>query len=221
MAINIDSSWSPYLQIEFEKPYIAKLKSFLEKEILKGKTIYPHPSLFFEAFKATRFENVRVVILGQDPYHGKNQAHGLSFSIPKTQKKIPPSLQNIFREAGIKNPPHGNLENWASQGVFLLNATLSVEDSLAGSHQKKGWELFTDSTIKIISDNKVGVIFLLWGNFAISKRILIDETKHTVLTAPHPSPLSAHRGFFGCGHFEKVNEILKQRKEDEINWNIS
>ncbi len=216
----LSPSWLHRLQHEFEKPYFVELKKFLMDEINAKKIIYPHPRLFFAAFDATPFENVRVVILGQDPYHGENQAHGLSFSVPKDQKNIPPSLKNIYKEAGIKNPAHGNLEHWASQGVFLLNATLSVEATKAGSHQNKGWEQFTDAVIKKLDEEKTGIIFLMWGNFAISKKNIIDTSKHIVLTAPHPSPLSAHRGFLGCGHFAKVNEILKARGEKEIDWNI-
>lgn len=212
--------WNDFLQSEFEKPYFIKLKQFLAQEKEAKKIIFPDENHFFDAFTATPFEKVRVVILGQDPYHGENQAHGLAFSVPKNQKKIPPSLKNIFKEAGIQNPLHGNLEHWAEQGVLLINATLSVEKGKAGSHQNKGWEVFTESVIQTISEKKKNIIFVLWGNFALSKKKLIDEAKHTILTAPHPSPLSAYKGFFGCGHFIKINEILKNRGEKEIRWEL-
>lgn len=214
----LHDSWHKHLKPEFEKPYFVELKKFLDNEITEGKKIYPHPSQFFAAFNATPFEKVRVVILGQDPYHGENQAHGLSFSVPKTQKTMPPSLKNIFKEIGIQNPCHGNLEHWAEQGVFLLNSILSVEAAKPKSHEKKGWEVFTNTVIKTLSDNRQGIIFLFWGDAAIAKRNMIDETKHIVFTAHHPSPLSAYRGFLGCGHFEKTNEILKKRGEKIIEW---
>lgn len=212
--------WNDFLQSEFEKPYFTELKQFLAQEKEEKKIIFPDENHFFDAFTATPFKKVRVVILGQDPYHGENQAHGLAFSVPKNQKKIPPSLKNIFKEANVQNPLHGNLEHWAAQGVLLINSTLSVEKGKAGSHQNKGWEVFTESVIQTISEKKENIIFVLWGNFALSKKKLIDERKHSILTAPHPSPLSAYKGFFGCGHFIKINEILKKRGEKEIRWKL-
>lgn len=217
MTVRLSARWQEIIGEEFEKEYFQSLKQFLQQEIIKKKIIYPHPKNFFAAFDATEFDDIRVVLLGQDPYHGEHQAHGMCFSVPKDQKKIPPSLKNIFKEIGI-SPSHGNLEHLAKQGVFLLNATLSVEAHHAGSHQHKGWEVFTDAVIRNISEKKQGVIFLLWGNFAISKQCLIDSKKHTILTAPHPSPLSAHRGFLGCGHFITTNQILRQQGEKEIEW---
>lgn len=218
----IENSWREVLSNEFQKDYFKNLKQFLIEEINAGKTIYPHPKNIFAAFNTTTFHNVRVVILGQDPYHGPKQAHGLCFSVPEDQKKIPPSLKNIYKEI-YKNdmsslPSSGNLEHWTKEGVFLLNATLTVEAGQAGSHQNKGWEEFTDSVIKKISEEREGVIFLLWGAYAQKKANIIDTKKHKILTAPHPSPLSAHRGFFGCDHFEKVNTILQKRGERPIEW---
>jgi uracil-DNA glycosylase len=195
----------------------------------KNKNIFPPQEKVFEAFKLTPFENLKVVILGQDPYHGNGQAEGLCFSIPKGVQ-FRPSLQNIFKELAadfkdekylenIKNK-NGHLSKWAEQGVLLLNSVLTVEESKPASHADIGWETFTDEVIRKISENKSGVVFLLWGNYAIKKRSLIDETKHFVLTAPHPSPFSAHSGFFGCRHFSKTNEILKQNYQKEIDWKI-
>lgn len=219
----IHESWLNQLQEEFERPYFSALKSFLVEEKRKGKVIYPPGSQIFNAFDTTPFEQVKVVILGQDPYHGPGQAHGLSFSVLEGIKP-PPSLRNIFKEqvedVGITIPNHGNLSYWAEQGVLMLNATLTVEARKAGSHQMKGWELFTDAVIKKISKNKEGVVFLLWGNFAKSKSDLIDAGKHTILKAAHPSPFSAHNGFFGCKHFSKTNEILQKQGDKEINWQL-
>ena len=189
----------------------------------KQHTIYPRGSDIFNAFNFTPFEKIKVVILGQDPYHGNGQAHGLSFSVPDGVKK-PPSLKNIFKELAedlqIPIAETGNLTSWAKQGVLLLNATLTVRSKKAGSHQKKGWEKFTDAIIQKISTEKKGVIFLLWGRFAQDKVKLIDKNKHQILTAPHPSPFSAYSGFFGCKHFSKTNAILKEQGLIEINWTI-
>lgn len=218
----IEESWKEQLKDEFFSPYFIKLKNFLieEKRLYK---IYPPGSEIFNAFNLTPFNDVKVVIIGQDPYHGSGQAHGLCFSV-QTGIKPPPSLVNIFKElhddVGITIPNHGNLETWAKQGVLLLNATLTVRDSQAGSHQKQGWETFTDSVIKKISEKKNGVIFILWGKFAQDKANLIDKNKHHILTAAHPSPFSAYNGFFGCKHFSKTNEILKNSGIKEIDWQV-
>ena len=223
-AINpkIEESWKILLSDEFNKDYFTELKQFLLEE-KKQHTIYPRGSDIFNAFNFTPFEKIKVVILGQDPYHGNGQAHGLSFSVPDGVKK-PPSLKNIFKELAedlqIPIPETGNLTSWAKQGVLLLNATLTVRSKKAGSHQKKGWEKFTDAIIQKISTEKEGVIFLLWGRFAQDKVKLIDKNKHQILTAPHPSPFSAYSGFFGCKHFSKTNAILKEQGLIEINWTI-
>jgi uracil-DNA glycosylase len=205
---------------EFNSDYFYGLKKFLLSE-KQNFTIYPPGKMIFSAFNMTPLDQVRVVIIGQDPYHGKGQAHGLCFSVPDGIAK-PPSLVNIFKELendlGIKTPVHGNLEKWARQGVLLLNATLTVRANKAGSHQNKGWEEFTDAVIQKLSAQRSGLIFLLWGNYAIDKQNIIDPIKHYILKAPHPSPFSANRGFFGCGHFSKTNEILRQLKEPEIDW---
>jgi uracil-DNA glycosylase len=218
----IEVSWKENLKDEFTNPYFIKLKEFLIEE-KKNQTIYPPGSLIFSAFNSTPFNNVKVVVLGQDPYHGPGQAHGLCFSVPQGVHK-PPSLLNIFKE--IKNdlghevPTNGNLEKWAQQGVLLLNATLTVRAHQAGSHQKKGWETFTDAVIKKLSDQKDHLIFLLWGNYAIAKKELIDQNKHNILTSVHPSPLSASRGFFGCKHFSQTNKLLSERGKEIIDWQI-
>ena len=223
-AINpkIEESWKILLSDEFNKNYFTELKQFLLEE-KKQHTIYPIGSDIFNAFNFTPFEKIKVVILGQDPYHGNGQAHGLSFSVPDGVKK-PPSLKNIFKELAedlqIPIAKTGNLTSWAKQGVLLLNATLTVRSKKAGSHQKKGWEKFTDAIIQKISTEKEGVIFLLWGRFAQDKVKLIDKNKHQILTAPHPSPFSAYSGFFGCKHFSKTNAILKEQGLIEINWTI-
>ena len=217
---SIEESWKSVLSAEFNKPYFGELKAFLLEEKKKFR-VFPPGSLIFNAFNHTPFEKVKVVFIGQDPYHGYGQAHGLCFSVPNGIPK-PPSLVNIFKELeddlGISPPPHGNLEKWANQGVLLLNATLTVRENQAGSHQRKGWEAFTDEAIRQLSVQKQGVIFVLWGNFAIAKKELIDVTRHPVLTAAHPSPLSASRGFFGCRHFSKINEILRIQGKQEIDW---
>ncbi|MSN95727.1 uracil-DNA glycosylase [Campylobacter sp. FMV-PI01] len=227
MKINLDkvaieNSWKMVLKDEFLAPYFCALK---EKLLLAKFTsiVFPPSNLIFNAFNLTPFDEVKVVILGQDPYHGKDQAMGLSFSVPKNVK-IPPSLINIYKEIyddlGIKQPNHGDLTFWAKQGVLLLNSTLSVESGKPNSHSNFGWQIFTDSVIKKISDKKTGVVFLLWGNFAKQKASLIDQNKHFVLTAPHPSPL-ARGGFFGCRHFSKTNAILKNTRQNPIDWDLN
>ena len=216
----IEESWKQVLKDEFAKDYFVRLKEFLVEE-KKRFRIFPPGSLIFNAFNHTHFQEVKVIILGQDPYHGYGQAHGLCFSVPGGMEK-PPSLVNIFKELqadlAITSPTHGNLTRWADQGIMLLNATLTVRENQAGSHQGKGWEQFTDAAIRALSDRREGLIFLLWGNFAIAKKELIDPSKHFILTAPHPSPLSASRGFFGCRHFSQVNTLLKQMGKKEIDW---
>lgn len=222
--IRLEESWKELLIEEFEKPYMLELKSFLKKEKEQKKTIYPAGSLIFNALNLTPFNQVRVVILGQDPYHGPNQAHGLCFSVLKGVPP-PPSLVNIYKELmadiGISKPPHGELTSWAEQGVLLLNATLTVEDGKAGSHQNRGWEQFTDRVIHLLNDQRDNLVFLLWGSFAQKKASFIDRKKHLVLEAPHPSPLSAHRGFLGCKHFSKTNEYLKSKGHAPIEWSLS
>jgi uracil-DNA glycosylase len=218
----IEESWKSRLQDEFHASYFNELKSFLTDEKLAGKVIYPPGQKIFSAFEYTPFEKVKVVILGQDPYHGTGQAHGLSFSVPDGVAP-PPSLMNMFKELrddlGIPVPKKGNLEKWAKQGVLLLNATLTVQANTAGSHQGKGWEQFTDAVIRKISEEKKGVVFLLWGKFAQSKEKLIDTSKHFVLKAAHPSPL-AGGAFFGCRHFSKTNELLVQQSLVPIDWRL-
>lgn len=220
----MDNFWKTFVETERQKAYFKKLEAFLLQEKQENKIIYPASEDIFSVFKYTPFEKIKVVLIGQDPYHGENQAHGLSFSVPKSQEKIPPSLQNIFKEI-VHEFPHkknlytnGNLEYLAKQGVFLLNAILTVEAGKAGSHQKKGWEIFTDTVIKTLSEKNKNIVFLLWGSFAQKKSILIDETKHCILKAPHPSPLSAYRGFFGCNHFVQANEYLRKNNISEIDW---
>lgn len=220
MDVKIEESWKAVLKDEFEKPYFAEIVAFLHKEKRDGKTIYPPGPLIFNAFSLTPFDKVRVVIIGQDPYHGPGQAHGLSFSVPNGIA-LPPSLQNIYKEIssdlGVAVNRTGCLEDWAAQGVFLLNAVLTVRASQPTSHSNIGWQKFTDAVIKTISDNKEGIVFLLWGNFARSKKVLIDSSKHYILEAPHPSPL-ARGGFFGCRHFSQTNRILTERGDAPIIW---
>lgn len=221
MDVKINESWKQVLNKEFDKPYFKELVEFLHNEKRIGKAIYPPGSLIFNAFELTPFDKVKVVILGQDPYHGAGQAEGLSFSVPEGVTP-PPSLKNIYKEInsdlGIDTANRsGSLKKWSSQGVFLLNAVLTVRASEPASHSNKGWETFTDAVIKSISDNKTGVVFLLWGNYARSKRGLIDSSKHFILEAPHPSPL-ARGAFFGCRHFSKTNQILKEENRAPIEW---
>jgi uracil-DNA glycosylase len=221
--IQIEESWKVALADEFQKPYFAEIRHFLQAEKAAGKIIYPPGSLIFNAFNSTPFDKVKVVILGQDPYHGSGQAHGLCFSVQQGIKP-PPSLVNIFKElkedVGFEIPNHGCLQKWTEQGVFLLNAILTVEANQAASHQKKGWEEFTNAVIQKPSKERDGLIFILWGNFAQQKAVLIDESKHTILKAAHPSPFSAYSGFFGCRHFSKTNDILKRQGKPPIDWQI-
>tara|TARA_B100002003_G_scaffold227448_1_gene235070 strand:+ start:75 stop:752 length:678 start_codon:yes stop_codon:yes gene_type:complete len=218
----LEHSWKKILIDEFQKDYFKQLKLFLLDEKKKYR-VFPEGKNMFTAFNLTPFNNVKVVILGQDPYHGNEQAHGLSFSVQDGIKQ-PPSLKNIFKELSsdldLSMPVSGNLSSWAKQGVLLLNATLSVRAGKAGSHQKRGWEQFTNRVIREISDKKENVIFLLWGRFAQNKAELIDKKKHYILKASHPSPFSAYSGFFGCKHFSKTNEILKSQDVEKINWKI-
>ncbi|MDB5153688.1 MAG: uracil-DNA glycosylase [Mucilaginibacter sp.] len=224
MAIDLEPSWLEVLHNEFEKDYMLKLKQFLKEQEEAGYKIYPKSSDIFNAFWKTPFKDLKVVILGQDPYHGVNQAHGLSFSV---QKGItpPPSLKNIYKELaidipGFVIPDHGELTEWSEQGVMLLNATLTVRAGSPRSHQKKGWEIFTDTVIQKISEQKEGIIYLLWGKFAQAKAELIDVKKHHILKAAHPSPYSADNGFFGCKHFSKTNAILEKESKKTIDWQI-
>lgn len=220
MDIKIEPSWKKALKEEFSKSYFSELADFVRKEY-KSKKIYPPPKFIFRAFELCPFGDVRVVILGQDPYHGKGQANGLCFSVSEGIQ-MPPSLQNIYKEIQddlkLEAPASGNLENWAKQGVFLLNATLTVRANNPGSHQHKGWEQFTDAVIKTLSDKKENLVFILWGKYAQDKGAVIDRAKHLVLTAAHPSPYSASNGFFGCRHFSKTNEYLKKHGKDPILW---
>lgn len=220
MNVKIASSWKGKLAEEFSKPYFESLAAFVKNEY-GHKQVYPKGAEIFNAFEKCPFEKVKVVILGQDPYHGPGQAHGLSFSVQEGIP-FPPSLLNIFKELkrdlGIAVPPHGNLERWAEQGVLLLNATLTVEAHKAGSHQNKGWEEFTDAVIRTLAEEKEGLVFILWGAYARKKAAFISDEKHLKLHAPHPSPLSAHRGFLGCGHFSKTNAYLRDKGVEEINW---
>lgn len=223
MNVQIEESWKQILKDEFTSPYFQQIPLHLRTEKAQGKIIYPPGPLIFNAFNSTPVQRLKVVILGQDPYHGPNQAHGLSFSVPNGVPP-PPSLINIFKElrddVGVNIPNHGNLSRWAEQGVFLLNASLTVRASEPMSHAKIGWAEFTNAVIKKISDEKQHVVFLLWGKFAQEKRTLIDSSKHLILRSVHPSPLSAHAGFFGCKHFSKTNEWLVSKGIDPIDWNL-
>ena len=221
MEVRIGPSWKEQLKNEFSKTYFQQVTTFIKMEVMAGKTIYPPGKFIFHAFDKTSFENVKVVILGQDPYHGPGQAHGLSFSVPPGIKP-PPSLVNIFKELhadiGMPIPSHGTLEKWAEQGVLLLNAVLTVRANEPASHSKSGWMEFTDAVIKTISERKEHVVFMLWGKFAHEKQVLIDETKHLLLKAAHPSPFSADKGFFGCKHFSKANAYLAANGLEPIDW---
>ena len=224
IAPKIEASWKEVLHDEFQKPYFMELKTFLLQEIAEKKIIYPHPKNIFAAFSACPFHKVRVVLLGQDPYHGKGQAHGLCFSVQKGVA-VPPSLKNIYTELsasipGFRIPQHGCLQKWAEQGVLMLNAVLTVRAGAPASHARKGWETFTDAVIRALSEKREGIIFVLWGRYAQEKGKAIDTNKHIVLKAPHPSPFSAHSGFFGCGHFARINDILRSRGEKEIDWQV-
>ncbi|MFA6503033.1 MAG: uracil-DNA glycosylase [Candidatus Paceibacterota bacterium] len=221
MQVKIEPSWAEHLSGEFEKEYFAELATFVKKEYADG-VVYPAPKNIFRAFDLCPFEKVRVVILGQDPYHGTGQANGLAFAVDESEA-IPPSLQNIFKEiqSDLGKPlvhTSGNLSRWAQQGVLLLNATLTVRAHSAGSHQEKGWEQFTDAVIKILSEEREHLVFMLWGNYAKSKGAHIDRTKHLVLEAPHPSPFSATSGFFGSRHFSRANEYLVAHNKTPIDW---
>lgn len=221
----LDDSWLAAIGDEFEQPYLLALREFLQQEKQQGKVVFPPGSQWFSAFNNTPFDQVKVVILGQDPYHGAHQAHGLCFSV-LPGVAIPPSLRNIFQElksdvgALPPQPVHGCLTHWAEQGVLLLNATLTVEQGKAGSHQGKGWEQFTDAAIRALNNQREGVVFVLWGSYAQKKGAFIDTAKHCVLKAPHPSPLSAHRGFFGCRHFSQANTYLQSQGKSPVEWQL-
>ena len=219
-AVRIDPSWKEKLHQEFEKPYFHELSTFVRNEY-ETKVVFPNPKNVFRAFDVCPFEQVKVVILGQDPYHGPKQAHGLSFSVEKGVRN-PPSLQNIFKEleSDLGHPVNheGDLTRWANQGVLLLNATLTVRRGEAGSHQGKGWEVFTDAAIKTLNVEREHVVFMLWGNYARKKGEFLDRTKHLVLEAAHPSPFSAHSGFFGCKHFSRANEYLAEHGRAPVMW---
>ncbi|OUS25245.1 uracil-DNA glycosylase [Gammaproteobacteria bacterium 45_16_T64] len=221
--VKLEASWKEQLASEFDTEYMQALRAFLLQQKQAGKVIYPPGDEYFNAFNYTPFDQVKVVILGQDPYHGPGQAHGLCFSVPEGVRP-PPSLKNIFKEInrdlGLPVPSHGCLTSWANQGVLLLNSVLTVEQATAGAHQKKGWEKFTDSVIRCVNDHQEGVVFMLWGSYAHKKGQFIDDTKHKVLRSVHPSPLSAHRGFLGCGHFSEANEYLATLGKGPIDWSL-
>ena len=220
--VEIEKSWFSLLEEEFEKPYFKAIRLFL-REQYKNKEIYPHPSNIFNAFNSTPVSEVKVVIMGQDPYHGPGQAHGLGFSVQKGIR-VPPSLRNIYKELsqdlGVRIPSHGNLSSWAKKGVLLLNSVLTVERGKANSHKDIGWEKFTEHAIKKLSKKRSKIVFILWGAYAQKKEKLIDSKKHLILKAVHPSPLSAYNGFFGCKHFSQVNNYLKNNGKQEIRWEI-
>lgn len=222
--IKLESSWKQRIEAEFDKDYMKKLKAFLKSELDTKKSIYPKGEQYFAALNLTPFEKVKVIIIGQDPYHGPGQAHGLSFSV-QDGVRFPPSLQNIFKELnndlGIEKPKTGNLQKWAEQGVLLLNAVLTVESGKAASHQGRGWELFTDSVIHALNKEKENLVFILWGSYAQKKGAFIDRKKHLVLESVHPSPLSSHRGFFGSKPFSKANAYLKAHNKTPIDWSLS
>jgi len=223
--VQLEPGWLEQLAPEFDLPYMVALRDFLVAEKAAGKVIYPAGSEYFNALNSTPYESVKVVILGQDPYHGPNQAHGLCFSV-RQGVPLPPSLKNVYKEIqsdlGLVSADfsHGCLEGWASQGVLLLNSVLTVEQNHAASHQGKGWEIFTDRVIECLSRREKPCVFLLWGSYAQKKGAVIDRAKHQVLTAPHPSPLSAHRGFLGCKHFSQCNSLLEQLGETAIDWRV-
>lgn len=219
--VKIEKDWLELIGDEFERPYMKSLKDFLQTEKSAGKTIYPKGDEIFYALNTTRFQDIKVVIIGQDPYHGEGQAHGLSFSV-RRGVRIPPSLMNIYKEIeneyDVKMPKHGDLTGWAKQGVLLLNATLTVEKGLAGSHQKRGWEEFTDAVIRAVNDRLDNIVFMLWGSYAQKKGAFIDRSRHWVIQSVHPSPLSAHRGFLGSGQFRQANEYLSAHDKAPIDW---
>lgn len=222
-SIRLEESWKAALKDEFSSAYMTKLKSFLQSEKEAGKWIFPKGSEYFRALDLTPLEQVKVVILGQDPYHGDGQAHGLCFSV-QPGVKTPPSLVNIYKELqsdlDIPRASHGNLESWAKQGVLLLNSVLTVERGRAAAHQGQGWEKFTDAVIQQVNALPHPVVFMLWGSYAQKKAAFVDTTRHLALKAPHPSPLSAHNGFFGCQHFSKANAFLRENGMDEIDWQL-
>ncbi|HBX35792.1 MAG TPA: uracil-DNA glycosylase [Pseudohongiella sp.] len=221
--IQLEPSWKAELADEFGKPYMQSLRQFLLQEKQQGQQIFPPGNQIFNALNTTPFEKVRVVILGQDPYHGPGQAHGLCFSVQQGVA-VPPSLQNIYKELhadlGLPVPSHGNLMQWAQQGVLLLNAVLTVRAGQANSHQGKGWEGFTDRIVELLNERREHLVFMLWGSYAQRKGAMIDRKRHLVLTSPHPSPLSAHRGFLGNRHFSKANQYLQQQQLASIDWQI-
>ncbi|MFN3830920.1 MAG: uracil-DNA glycosylase [Allorhizobium sp.] len=221
--VRLEDSWKAVLGAEFSRPYMANLKAFLQREKADGKHIFPKGAEYFRALDLTPLDQVRVVILGQDPYHGAGQAHGLCFSV-RPGVRIPPSLVNIYKELqsdlGIPPARHGFLEHWARQGVLLLNSVLTVEEARAASHQGQGWEQFTDAVIRAVNDDCENVVFLLWGAYAQKKAAFVDRSRHLVLKAPHPSPLSAHNGFFGCRHFSQANDYLVSRGRKSIDWQL-
>ena len=224
-AVSVDPSWRKLMDSEFEKPYMAELKAYLGERKKQRAVVYPHSSLWFNAFALTPVESVKVVLLGQDPYHGAGQAHGLSFSVPEGVR-TPPSLLNIFKEidsdlgldVSLAAQRLGCLEAWARQGVFLLNSVLTVEEGMAAAHQGRGWEEFTDAVINHLSNERTDLVFMLWGSYAQKKGQVIDANKHRILKSPHPSPLSAHRGFLGCKHFSQANSWLADKQLDPIDW---
>ena len=222
LSVKLDASWLRYLGAEFDQPYMKTLQTYLVEQRKAGKTVLPAADEYFNAFNATAFESVKVVILGQDPYHGPGQAHGLCFSVKKGVKP-PPSLKNIYKEIAAdlqvdNNFAHGDLTHWANHGVLLLNSVLTVEQNLAASHQGKGWEIFTDRVIEVLSESRQHCVFMLWGSYAQKKGQKIDATKHLVLKSPHPSPLSAYRGFFGAKHFSQCNTYLEHTGQQAIDW---
>ena len=221
--VQLHESWLSRLEDQFQQEYMHNLREFLLTRKQHRAVIYPPGPQIFNALNSTPFEQVRVVVLGQDPYHGPGQAHGLCFSV-LPGVKVPPSLANIYREIdsdlGIAPAHHGNLQSWAEQGVLLLNAVLTVERGQAGSHQGKGWEIFTDAVVQLLNDKAQGLVFMLWGNYAFKKGAVIDQRKHLVLKAPHPSPLSAHRGFLGCRHFSTANQYLQEHGQTTIDWSV-
>jgi len=223
IPVQLPESWKQVIGAEFAKPYMHSLGDFLHQEKRQQRVIYPPGNEIFNALELTDFERVKVVILGQDPYHGPNQAHGLSFSV-KPGVPAPPSLLNIFKEIhsdlGLEPPSHGCLLHWARQGVLLLNAVLTVEKSQAGSHRGKGWETFTDAVVDALNQQREGLVFLLWGSYAQKKGRLIESRRHCVLQSPHPSPLAAHRGFFGCRHFSRANDYLASKLHTPIDWSL-
>jgi len=221
--VKIEASWKQHLLPQFQQHYMQQLRDFLVAQKQAGKVIFPKGDEYFNAFNLTPFDQVKVVIIGQDPYHGPGQAHGLCFSVQKGVR-FPPSLLNIFKEIqgdlGLPMPENGCLTHWAEQGVLLLNAVLTVEQSKAAAHQGKGWEQFTDAAIRELNDKREGLVFMLWGSYAQKKGQYIDPKKHCILKAPHPSPLSAHRGFLGCRHFSKANQYLQSHGQQPIDWSV-